>query len=122
MAQKYIVQMVDDLTGEPIPEGDAESVRFALNGETRIIDLTKQHAEELRQAMQPYLTHSRRVEGSTKVGPKSRFAGSSSSASTDMEERRKIREWAKKHGKPVSEKGRISSDIVAEYEKDQRAS
>ena len=32
MAQKYIVQLVDDLTQQPIDDGEGESVRFALDG------------------------------------------------------------------------------------------
>lgn len=120
MAQKYVVLMVDDLTGETIEEHDAESIRFAWNGEHRIIDLSKDHAAEMRKALDPYLSHSRRIESSGKAtAPRSSRA---SNQADDMDERRKIREWAKQAGKHVSDRGRISANIVEEYQRTQRAS
>lgn len=44
MAQKYIVQLVDDLTQQPIDDGNGESVRFSLDGVSYTIDLTSEHA------------------------------------------------------------------------------
>lgn len=109
--------MVDDLTGETIEENEAETIRFAWNGEHRIIDLNKQHAAEMRKAIDPYLSNSRRVDTAGKAR-----APRTTSPADDMDERRKIRDWAKRAGKHVSDRGKISADIVEAYEKAQRAS
>jgi hypothetical protein len=53
VVQKYLVQLIDDLTQEPLEEGAGESVFFAVDGVSYAIDLTSAHAEELRSALAP---------------------------------------------------------------------
>ena len=62
MAQKYIVQLVDDITQQPIDDGAGESVRFALDGVSYTIDLTSDHAEEFRSALSPYVNAARKAD------------------------------------------------------------
>lgn len=108
MAQKYIVQLVDDLTQEPIEHGAGESVRFALDGVSYTIDLTRDHASELRNALSPYVSAARKGD----VAVKSKSSGSSRGAKGDL---KAIREWANRNGFTVSSRGRIPSDVQAAY-------
>lgn len=60
MAQKISVLLVDDIEG-----GDAaETVRFGLDGTQYEIDLSSEHAEELRAFAAPYVKRARKTASS----------------------------------------------------------
>ena len=111
MAQKYIVQLVDDLTQEPIEEGAGESVRFSLDGVGYTIDLTTEHADEFRNALAPYVTKARKGE----VGPKSAPRVASSGSRGPKGDLKAIREWASSNGYKVSSRGRIPAEVQSAY-------
>ncbi|SDY12077.1 Lsr2 protein [Saccharopolyspora shandongensis] len=113
MAQKVTVTLVDDLDG-----GQAdETVEFGLDGVAYQIDLSADNAGELRDALANYVSNARRAGGRKKPGPRpgatARSAGGSTSA--DREQNQAIREWARKRGLKVSDRGRIPADIVEQY-------
>lgn len=114
MAQKVTVTLVDDLDG-----GQAdETVEFGLDGVSYQIDLSADNAAELREALANYVSNARRAGGRKKPGPRpgaARSGGSSTSA--DREQNQAIREWARKRGLKVSDRGRIPADIVEQYHK-----
>jgi hypothetical protein len=113
MAQRVSVVLVDD-----IDESEAtETVSFALDGSTYEIDLNDAHAAELRDALAPWVGAARRAGRS----PARRSGGSGRSArpaasGSDRERTQAIREWGRAHGHEVSERGRLSADLVAAYE------
>ena len=110
MAQKVQVLLVDDIDG-----GTAdETVTFSLDGVAYEIDLTTDHATQLRDSFATWVANARKVSGrSAQRAPRGaaapRRAGGSSDATA-------IREWARANGRNVSERGRISADIKAAYE------
>jgi hypothetical protein len=108
MAQKHIVQLIDDIDG-----GDAaETVTFGLDGASYAIDLSAKNAAKLRDALAPFVANARR--GSRGPG---RPAGSrrGRGARSDREQTQAIREWARKNGHKVGEKGRIPAHILEAY-------
>ncbi|WP_375404843.1 Lsr2 family protein [uncultured Amnibacterium sp.] len=110
MAQKYIVQLVDDLTNEPIEDGAGESVQFALDGVSFAIDLNTEHAEEFRGALSKYVSAARKADAaSSKSRPTARTA---SAAKSDL---KNVREWASKNGFEVSSRGRIPGNVQQAY-------
>lgn len=66
MAQVTVVELVDDLDGS---EAD-ETVEFALDGAAYEIDLSATNAEELREALGPYVEAARRAGGRKRRRPK----------------------------------------------------
>ncbi|GAA4836653.1 histone-like nucleoid-structuring protein Lsr2 [Saccharopolyspora rosea] len=115
MAQKVTVTLVDDLDG-----GQAdETVEFGLDGVSYQIDLSADNAAELREALANYVSNARRAGGRKKPGPRPGAArsGGGSSTSADREQNQAIREWARKRGLKVSDRGRIPADIVEQYHK-----
>ncbi len=109
MARKTEVKLIDDIDGNTADE----TVTFALDGMSYEIDLSTKHAESLRKAMATYVTHARRLGRS---GVTARRQGGTSPARSDREQNRAIREWAKKEGIELAERGRIPGDIVKQYE------
>ncbi|WP_229067790.1 Lsr2 family protein [Actinoplanes sp. DH11] len=110
MAKQIIHKLVDDLDN-----GDAdETVKFALDGIQYEIDLSEKNAAKLREVFEPYLNAGTRVaRGGVVVG--GRAARGRGGATADREQNKAIREWAKKSGKDISDRGRIPQEIVDEY-------
>ena len=79
MAQKVQTFLIDDLDGS-----DAEgTVRFGLDGEQYEIDLSTEHAKELRTALARYIDAGRRVTGTARrAGQNGRKAPASSISNT----------------------------------------
>jgi hypothetical protein len=111
LAQKYIVQLVDDLTNETIEDGEGESVRFALDGVSYAIDLSTAHADELRGLLSQYVSAARKADAASSTKPRS-VSRSSSSSKIDLKD---VRDWASKHGYDVSSRGRIPGNVQEAY-------
>jgi hypothetical protein len=120
MAQKVQVILVDDFDG-----GDAaETVSFALDGVSYEIDVSEKNANALRDALAPWVGHARRVggrsggsgrsRGSSGGGGGGRSRGSSGGGKHDLSD---VRAWARENGYQVSDRGRVSSEVIAAYEK-----
>lgn len=107
MAQKTVTYLVDDLEG-----GDAdETVKFGLDGAEYEIDLSEKNATALREALARFVAAGRRT-GKAGARPSARGRGQ---ATTDREQNKAIREWAKRKGINISERGRISQEVVEQY-------
>jgi nucleoid-associated protein Lsr2 len=111
MAQRVNVVLVDDLDGSDA----VETVSFALDGVDYEIDLSDQHAAELRDALSLYVGHARRTGGRRRSGGRRAAGGSSGSSSSDGTSAADIRAWARENGWDVPERGRVSSDVREAY-------
>ncbi|MCP2262279.1 Lsr2 protein [Streptoalloteichus tenebrarius] len=114
MAQKVTVQLVDDLDGSEANE----TVEFALDGVTYQIDLSEANAEKLRKSLADFVAAARRAGG----GGRRRGAGRAAArpaqarpAAADREQNQAIREWARKRGMKVSDRGRIPAEVLEAY-------
>jgi hypothetical protein len=110
MAQKVQVLLVCDLHDNDT-EG-TETVSFSLDGAAYEIDVCDKHGKELRDAFAGYVGHARRAgraaaSGARRGRPRA-GAGKDRTAA--------IREWAKKNGHKVSERGRLSAAVVSAYD------
>jgi hypothetical protein len=114
MAQHTEVKLIDDFIrhheGEDVNADD--TVEFGLDGKLYEIDLTKENAVNLREALADYVAAAR-ISGrtvKTKNTPGVRNR-------TDREESQVIREWANTRGMKVAERGRIPGEIREAYHK-----
>jgi hypothetical protein len=106
MARKTHVVLIDDLDGSEA----ADTVTFGLDGANYEIDLSAEHAAELRETLEPWTSRARRVGGRT------RRTGTGKASSGSQGDTALIRAWAKEQGHEVSERGRISKEIREAYE------
>jgi hypothetical protein len=116
MAQKTVVQLIDDLDGT---SGDTiETVTFALDGVTYEIDLGQNNATRLRTNMATFVNAATRTGGRLKRGPGTTTATASGAtgAVESREQARAIREWARDNGHDVSDRGRIPATVVEAYQ------
>jgi hypothetical protein len=107
VAREEIVRLVDDLDGGAADE----TVEFAVDGKLYEADLSAANASKLRDVLAPYVGAARRSGG--------RRSGSTSASSgareTDREHNQAVREWARKRGLKVSERGRIPAEVLEAY-------
>ena len=105
MAQKVEVLLEDDLDGGPADY----TLTFALDGKDYEIDLSEANAEKLREALRPYAAAARKTpRGGSPRDTRSR-------ASSSDPDTARIRAWAKEHGQPVSDRGRIHQSVKDAY-------
>jgi hypothetical protein len=117
MAQQVIVELVDDLDGSL--SDDISSVTFGLDGVEYEIVFTEANATRLREALADYAAAGRRTGGRVKRGTPSSRLGARPPA--NREQTKAIREWARKNGYELAERGRIPGTVIAAYEEAQAA-
>jgi len=107
MAQKIQTFFIDDFDGS-----EAEGrVLFGLDGTQYEIDLSTEHAKELRTALARYIDAGRRITGtSRRAGQNGRKAPANGVSNTE------VRTWAKAHGLEVKERGRIPAEVITQYQ------
>lgn len=117
MAQKILVEMVDDLDG-----GIAtQTVPFGIDGVQYEIDLSDDHAADLRDELALFISHARRVGGrKVKLTAGESVAERKAPTAEDRELTRRKREWAQENGFAVSDRGRLPSEVDRAYEAAQR--
>jgi len=104
MAKSVTVVVSDDLDGTD----GAETVSFGFDGASYEIDLSEKNRVKFEKAFEPYVQAGRRI---------SRTRRSSSARTTGPRiDRASIRSWAKEQGLQVSERGRISGEVMQQYE------
>jgi Lsr2 len=107
MASKTTVTLADDIDG-----GRAvETVLFSLSGTSYEIDLSKRNAVKLRKALEPFIAAGRKVGGSRSNAR----ARTSSSTRRDAAQTKAIKDWGRKNGFQVAERGRLSQALLDAY-------
>jgi Lsr2 len=112
MAQKVVVELTDDLDGGKA----AETVSFGLDGRLYDIDLSTKNARALRKTLAPYVESGRKVRAGRQSGGRGRATAARTGFSTQD-----VREWARSQGIEVANRGRIPSDLVAQFEAARRS-
>ena len=105
MAQRISVVITDDLDGS----GDAETVIFGLDGVSYEVDLGAKNRAKLEKALAPFVAAGRKV-------PRGGRRRGVSRAGESRVDRADVRAWAKTAGLKVSERGRISAEVMRQYE------
>jgi hypothetical protein len=104
MAQRTIVHLVDDVSGEDADE----TIAFALDGQPYEIDLSADNAARLRESLAEFVASARKPSSSARTVRRS--SGRRSSGTGD------VRSWAKENGFQISERGRIPSSVIEAYQ------
>ncbi|SDN34390.1 histone-like nucleoid-structuring protein Lsr2 [Allokutzneria albata] len=111
MAEKVIRTLVDDLDGSEAEE----TVEFAIDGVSYEIDLSGGNAGKLRDSLADFIASARKVGGRRRSAGGRSAARPGRPAAADREQNQAIREWARKRGMKVSDRGRIPADVLESY-------
>lgn len=110
MAERIVRQLIDDLDGSEIAEGGGERVEFSVRGVAYQIDLSTANVAKFDKALKPFVDKAMKVRGGR--GHRSKATNGSAS----REQLAAIREWARKNGHQVSDRGRIKAEVVEAFE------
>ena len=102
--QKKVVVLVDDRDGSVAEQ----TISFAFKGVSYEIDLSKENAEEFERVISPWISAARRV---------GRRVGQSAAPESKSSQ---VRRWAREKGISLSERGRIPTAIIEQFEKENR--
>lgn len=102
MAQRIQVTLEDDIDGSVA----SETIQFGLDGVSYEIDLSDENAAKLRDALASWVGHARRVGGR-------RQQTRAAAGRSDLNE---IRAWGRANGYKVSERGRVSAEVLKAYD------
>lgn len=122
MAREQITIYRDDLTGEPIEEGDVVTLRFTWSGTAYQLDLTSANATKMDAAMQEYVKHATPVHEAVAerygapAAPRTRRPRGSVPLDTNKLRTQEMRLWLQENGFKIGQKGRIPAEMVAAYE------
>lgn len=106
MARVVVEQLVDDIDG-----GKAtETVDFSYRKVDYQIDLSAKNAKALDKLLSPYIEVARRIPRKRAAAPRSPGKGSAGAPDS-----KNVRSWAAASGIEVSERGRISADVMRQY-------
>jgi hypothetical protein len=102
--KKVTVEVVDDLSGAPIRDGNGRTISFAFDGQKFEIDLSNDNIQAMRDALDPFIRAARQAT------PKRRAP---QGKNPDLQV---IRDWANSNGFAVSDRGRVAAPIREAYE------
>jgi hypothetical protein len=117
VASRTVVQKVDDLDGTDITDGQGETITFIVDGAQYEIDLTNEHARQLRDAFSVYVANGRRISGgrgrsSGSATVPAQRVGSGSARDYDP---KAIRKWAESNRVALPARGRMPQAVVQQY-------
>ncbi|WP_280417277.1 histone-like nucleoid-structuring protein Lsr2 [Nocardia carnea] len=104
MARKVVVTVIDDVDGV---SAAAETISFSIDGAVYEIDLSESNARELRAGVDKWIPFAR------KLGGRGRTTAADVGRRQDA---RAVREWARRNGHDVPDRGRIPSSILDAYQ------
>lgn len=104
MASKTTIVLEDDLEGGPADE----TLRFSLGGKDYEIDLNTKNASLFRRQLAAFVDHARPAGAGQPRRPTRTASSRQRSAA--------IRAWAKEQGIDVSDRGRIPTSVVEQYQ------
>ncbi|WP_081982370.1 Lsr2 dimerization domain-containing protein [Streptacidiphilus albus] len=134
MAKKIrqIVDVTDDMTGEDVPEGKADSITLTLDGMTIDLDLHVDGANELRELLAPYFAAGsatlRRAAAGAPTMTATVVRGARRPSATRGTPRVRVsaddphspdarRKWLRAQGHEVNDRGRLAEALNEEYNK-----
>ncbi len=106
MARHISETITDDLDGS----GNASAVSFSYNGAEYSIDLSNKNKTALDKVMKPYL------EAATKVGGRRTSSRRSTGSAGKRQDLNDVRSWANSQGMKVSDRGRVSAEVLAAFD------
>ncbi|MFT3663025.1 MAG: Lsr2 family protein [Gordonia sp. (in: high G+C Gram-positive bacteria)] len=104
MALKVVTTHVDDLTGEELTADQRKTVTVGLNGKTWKLDVSEESRKVVMDTIAEWTKDAELITKPASSAP----SGTSADRKAQLQA---IREWAKKQGMEVSDRGRIPTEV-----------
>lgn len=105
MARREVISFIDDLDNTPLDEDQVNIIKFSVNGQNYIIDLSEKNAKKFHTALAPFIEVARKdVPAPTKR------------AASNRPDARAVRAWAQRQGIDVPARGKLSNELIERYQ------
>jgi hypothetical protein len=108
VAQKVSVTFACDYDSKEIPSGEQLTRTFSLDGRDYEIDLCEKHSQKFDEVVKRFADKARRAT--------SRIPRTKRRTTAHRQRSAEIRSWAKRSGMTVSDRGRIPTQVIRDYE------
>ena len=108
MAQRTRVELVDDIDGKVLNDGDGETVVFSLDGISYELDLSRKNADKFRGHFQDFIAAGRKCDGS-------RGRTRAASAPSRDYDPKAVRKWAESNKVDLPARGRIPRAVLERF-------
>jgi nucleoid-associated protein Lsr2 len=112
VAQKTVLELVDDLDGGPADE----TVAFALDGVEFVIDLSAANAARLRDTLAQFVGHARRTGGRKSRPASTNGSNGTNGSGNGKPDTQAVREWARSQGEEVADRGRVPQALFVRFQ------
>lgn len=119
------VVYIDDIDGSE----DAEEVAFSYRGKAYVIDLGPANRERMDKSLAEFIEHARKdgvmpaptARQQQHSSARTRATVGTTSSTANREHTQAVREWGRRNGFDVADRGRIPSDLQEAFEKAHQA-
>ncbi|WP_168698640.1 histone-like nucleoid-structuring protein Lsr2 [Gordonia paraffinivorans] len=108
MGRIEVVQFVDDVTGQAIEPDDLNRIKFSLDGQDYLLEVSSSTAGEFYRAMQKWVDAAQQPARTRGTKYPKRMARA--------RELQHVREWAAKNGYKLASTGRIPNYVLDAYD------
>lgn len=112
MAQKVITEFIDDIDGSPAER----TFTFAVDGTNYEIDLSAENIAEFKSAIGGFIESARQVKGSKSSNGRRTRSAAADGGRQSREQTQAVREWARRHGHNISNRGRIPASVQQAFD------
>lgn len=116
MATQTKVELIDDIDESPAER----TFTFAVDGTAYEIDLSSEKIKEFTSAIGGFVESARKL-GKVPVSRARATSNDTPAARADREQSQAVREWARRNGHPVSDRGRISATVQQAFDEAHKA-
>lgn len=109
MATRLIAQLIDDIDGTVLEQGEGKQITFSVERRSYEIDLSDSNADKFYAALAPF------VDAARSIGSAGRQSTSRAPRAKSDLDLNAVREWARANGHTVSDRGRIAGPVVEAY-------
>ncbi|MEJ5920265.1 MULTISPECIES: histone-like nucleoid-structuring protein Lsr2 [unclassified Corynebacterium] len=115
MARKEVIQYIDDIDGTQLSADNLRVVRFSVNNQNYVMDLSVENAEKFTETMKPYIDAASIDEDANVARNRRTTAGAASRRA--RERNHMIRKWARENGYQVADRGALPKNIIDAFDK-----
>ncbi|MEJ5928810.1 Lsr2 family protein [Corynebacterium sp. H128] len=102
MARREVIQFFDDLDNSPLTKDEVNVIKFSVNGNSYIMDLSEQNAKTFHAALAPFIEVARKDTNTARK-------------TANNPDPKAVREWAQSQGIEVAARGKLANDIIEKY-------
>jgi hypothetical protein len=110
VAQRVI--LIDDLDGSEA----TQTLSYTIDGQEYELDLSEENVQRFHEALEPFVSKSRKVERHTAPVRRGRGDSPRRSSADGRNDIPQIRAWAEANGYQVSARGRIKKEVINAYD------